>query len=253
MAKLHHATAKKAHDANVLMERNEADTAWVATTEGRAPMVHEKAPVALDAAILLRMLNDEYPGLLMAQNDEGEFLVSGDAETDIDDHDNTNVATIVLYEGADLPNLAQLLEIAAEMGVDPEEGYEEPKARQIVSPAFKAEYAARGNPRGCGDWLHEFLDRCLDMDGKLVEPIFTELLIRNNVPMTGRWASIPQRPSNGWQGRYRMSGRQQLEKIVVAVGFVLTEAGEKVEAPRDWLEDKLAKHPKIEPLWAFED
>lgn len=132
------------------------------------------------------------------------------------------------------------------------EAQTEPRvSRSVVPKAYKKDYAARGNAANCGDWLAKALDGyfdVLDEKGRTTgfdSDAFTGFLSDNEVQLNGKWATLPTSGQKGWIGRYRMNGRQQLEKVVLAKGS-MTIGGAVVEAPEHWLLDMATKHPKVE-------
>lgn len=156
-----------------------------------------------------------------------------------------------IWEGDKLPDLADVLDAAEDAGIDPEEGAEEDededRSGSIVAQKYRDEYAARGNPNHCGDWLAVWLaDRCAGVDAKgkpcFDVETFRSLLSANGVDMTAKWANTPE--TRGWQGRFRMSGRIALEKIVAIRGTVLTETGVEVRPDAMALADLRGKHAK---------
>jgi hypothetical protein len=108
-------------------------------------------------------------------------------------------------------------------------GEEEPERKSggIVKGKYKARYAARGNPRGCNDWLQNTLaPLTLNEFGKLRVAEFEAILDANGVKHA-HW----NRTTNGWQGRLRMSGGIALRtKVAEQYGLMLPD-GELIEAP----------------------
>lgn len=106
----------------------------------------------------------------------------------------------------------------------------DPIFRSVVAPSFKAKYAERGNPRGCGDWLHRTLARyTLDENKKLDVKAFLSVCRRNGVD-TSHWSTV----TPGWQGRLRMSGRLALAPLVASCGFLTLPDRSKLKAPKVW-------------------
>ena len=134
------------------------------------------------------------------------FDQGGDAEQEI-------------YSGDKVPGLALVLDTCAEEGIDPTpiEEEEEPRVSGSVVPAkYRDEYrSASTTGRSNGDWLAEQLAiDTLDAKGNLNMDDFVAVLERNAVPLVGKWAQLRFGGGRGWQGRFRMNGRQVLEKLV---------------------------------------
>lgn len=149
-----------------------------------------------------------------------------------------------LMETDKVPAIADIIEACEEAGLDPEE--EESDERDYSGGIVKEKYRAlyrevSSTGTNCGDWLAEWLaERTLDGEGKLDLDAFRAILTNNNVPMTGKWATPGG--SRGWQGRFRMNGRQVLEKFVAKEGEVLDAAGNNHVVPADALEALRTRH-----------
>lgn len=193
------------------------------------------------------ILRAEYPGLLfVASLDEigrvAGFLVTGVAgEGDIE----------TLYEGKDVPELADLLEAAEDAGIDPELGADdaddegEKASGSVVAETYRARYkSASTNGQSCGDWLAERLAiDTIGAEGFRV-PDFAAVLANNHVDQTGAWARLPDSGQKGWVGRWRMNGRQLLEKIVALNAEYFDATGTKHAPDAGWLAVMTAKHEK---------
>lgn len=248
MARIHHATAAKAEKAGIELETDH-DRNVVVAKWGEYEYPHTDAKIALEAAMLDRTFRLEYPALSLQMPEGDLFLV---------EHTDAEGEKTTLWEDGELPSLAFILELCDSNELDPEVGFaeaeeEEKAAKVVVADHYKKEYAARGNPNNCGDWLAITLEeQCKTKEGIDVDR-FTDILNLNGVPMTGKWAALPTSGQRGWQGRYRMNGRQKLEVIVATRGSLFLAEGHKIAADRDWLEAMLAKHPAIEPEWADDE
>lgn len=107
-------------------------------------------------------------------------------------------------------------------------------AKSVVKTAYKAKYAERAltakpvkgvskkaRARSCGDWLSVTLQKLtLGEKDKVSIADFTAILDANGVDHA-RWTNR----SKGWEGRFRMTGRLALQRIVA-------EGGE-LEVPAD--------------------
>lgn len=76
----------------------------------------------------------------------------------------------------------------------------------------------------CGDWLARLLKDSFHSDGKFDVQGFTRCLKDNGID----W-QIDQR-RHGWQGRFRMNGRQKLAVVARKTGSIVI-SGQKVSAP----------------------
>jgi len=197
---------------------------------------------------LASILAAEYPVLsLHPAYDDECTLVTGwlVIATMPNDEDTTTI-----YEGAKVPDLADLLDACEEADIDPETEIDgeddEPKASGSVVPEnYRAQYrAASSNGQTCGDWLAERLVADTHgIDGFNVED-FPAILSANGVDMSSKWAQLPYSGQKGWIGRYRMNGRQVLEKIVALTGIYMDNMGAKCTPHADWLEITRGKHAK---------
>lgn len=154
-----------------------------------------------------------------------------------------------IYSGEKVPSLALVLDTCAEEWIDPTptEEEEEPRASGSVVPAkYRDEYRlASTTGRSNGDWLAEQLaGDTLDGKGNLQLEDFRAVLANNSVDQTGKWARLPESGGRGWQGRFRMNGRQVLEKQVVKSGVYFGPTGIEHKPSDEWLADMAAKHGK---------
>lgn len=248
---IHHATLKRATAEGIALV--ETDTAFGPAILAAADPItlHRKAATALDAAILMRMLKAEYPALVVTRvaEDGGE----GDprAHFRVEDRGGEHA----FYVGEELPKLADVLEACEEAGFDPtvapegEEEDEDERSGSVVPIVYKQRYAERGNPANCGDWLAVTLETYCHVAaekgrGKFDLEAFETILTTNGVPL-GPWAT---NRNPGWQGRFRMSGRNVLAKTVAAKGFLfvpgeITGDGKDAElaAPEEWVRENMPK------------
>ena len=112
------------------------------------------------------------------------------------------------------------------------------KSAGVVKAKYHQLYRERGNPRHCGDWLAKTLDGVFDNGGSFDADAYAEFLRANGVEMVGKWAALPASDQPGWKGRFRMNGRQKLQRRVLKTGVLLRIIDGKTveeEAPIDWL------------------
>lgn len=156
---------------------------------------------------------------------------------------------VEIYRGEKVPSLAVVLDTCAEEGIDPVPAEEEEAPRSsgsVVPEAYRARYRLDSSTgRSNGDWLAEQLaNDTLNADGTLHMDDFIAVLERNSVPLTGKWAALRFGGGRGWQGRFRMNGRQVLEKMVTKAETYIDTTGHGVKPSTDWLTDMQAKHAK---------
>jgi hypothetical protein len=114
------------------------------------------------------------------------------------------------------------------------------RKRSVVKPKYKMRYIARAREAGetkkaakrsAWDWLaQELAAECLDPKGKIDIVRFTAILTANGVDHS-RWTNR----SKGWEGRFRMTGRLSLQRVVAETGVLVTAEGAKLQAPADWV------------------
>jgi hypothetical protein len=117
--------------------------------------------------------------------------------------------------------------------------------RSVVRPGYKQRYIERAEalqrkPMGVsmkalkrmtGDWLAiELAKLTLDPKSKLVVASFEAVLAANGVKYD-HW----NRTSKGWQGRFRMTGRLALQRVVAEAGELAVPNGAAIAAPRSWV------------------
>ncbi|MCY4245911.1 MAG: type II toxin-antitoxin system prevent-host-death family antitoxin [Gammaproteobacteria bacterium] len=126
-----------------------------------------------------------------------------------------------------------------------QDGKSRAASHSVVAPSCKDEYAARGNPRRCSDWLARELDgQFCGADGGFDEPAFTRMLVDNGVELAGDWAELPRKRTPGWQGRYHMNGRRKLEIRILRQGHLKLHGREVTPGP-DVLRELQARHPGV--------
>lgn len=155
-----------------------------------------------------------------------------------------------VYTGPKVPSLALILDTCAEEGLDPsapDEDEDAPRVSGSVVPEkYRADYRLNSTTgRSNGDWLAEQLaNDTLDAKGNLVMDDFVAVLERNAVPLTGKWAALRFGGGRGWQGRFRMNGRQVLEKLVCKAGVYVDATGQQLTPSPEWMADMSVKHAK---------
>jgi hypothetical protein len=124
--------------------------------------------------------------------------------------------------------------------MDPSEDEEEPKPNSVVAEKFKLKYienaraagiAGKAAKRSSWDWLAQRIaEQCLGEKEKINIDDFMDLLDCNGVDHS-KWTNR----NKGWEGRFRMTGRVVLQKVVANNGVLKTMTGESVPPP-EWVE-----------------
>ena len=194
----------------------------------------------------------EYPALtLEAEVDEAASRVTSWTVCCAVYSDDEPDATEILTSDK-VPDLADVLEACEEAGVDPEAGVEEEEepvvSGSVVPEVYRARYrAASSNGQTCGDWLAEWLvDQTTNPEtGNLSVPDLTAIFEANDLDMTATWAKLPTSGQKGWVGRYRMNGRQSLERQVAVSQKLYDGRATEVEVPEGEMALLRAKHAKL--------
>lgn len=127
----------------------------------------------------------------------------------------------------------------------------EPEAEEgvggsVVASKYRAKYAELGHPTHCGDWLAELLNNlCIHGKGTDLDQ-FERICSMNGVDL-----SKYNRESKGWQGRFRMTGRNLLAKRVYMAGGILKAinaegVATEYRAPAEWMQAQRFNMPKSE-------
>lgn len=237
MTTIHHATVKSAankhgvtlsndDEGNVVAAFGEREFTFPTEAEGDEPTQAELTEVAKDAICVVadvRAFEAEYPRFQIDQ-DEGDYVGRF-----VEDGE----------EVARDPELADLFETLREAGVEgADDEDDEPEVRSVVPYRYKREYAERGHPAHCGDWLAVTLNaRCLREGGFVIEPMVAICEANGLDPQ--RWLKSSTR---GWQGRFRMTSRNALAKVVAVAGVMHVPAeannGEgdvELTPPAEWI------------------
>ena len=238
--KVHHATQKWADDRRIAITFE--DDMFVArknATEWR----WTDAKTAVRATAFGALLAADYPSLALYFHEESQSFVVKGRDEEGEWHDLNSYKEPP--EVSDLPDIA---EAAIGQGIDPEAGFteedEEDRATGSVVPTkYKVIYAERGDATNCGDWLADTLKSnipTIAKDGKLVvDTIHLDIVFKMNRVMSedGKWGRAfhdANYRTNGWEGRFSMSGRNILRKRVADAGYLLLAEDEKHMAPEAW-------------------
>jgi len=197
---------------------------------------------------LQAILAAEYPALTIAPVAD-ELGKAVGFQTSWTDSEATE--TILVLETKKVPEIADIFAACEDRDLDPEDGVEDDdEARapssSIVPETYRKQYKQNSTTgRSNGDWLAERLATdALDANGKLSIEAFTSILEANGVDLTGKWAQARFQTHNGAPGRYRMNGRQVMEKTVAKTGQYFGPNGEEHTPDPEFLADIRAKHAK---------
>lgn len=256
MTRLHHATRKKIERFGHTIEQN--DDFY------RAGGFWHHDPKVLAQVIELSHQLSEYNGLLVEQanNPEPRFEVFARTKHNL---------IRILGPQAEVPDLYDVTEAAKAENIDPDNtarawspsddadddqgqddededqdgDQDQDNSREIVGAQYRERYRKHGGT--CGDWLAKWLSSEFTVvrDGRHIfdHRAFRDLLERNGIDVTAKWAQEPDPMTNSWKGRFRMTGRQKLEKIAAEQGHIDTENG-PIEVPEEELEYLYRRHPK---------
>jgi hypothetical protein len=240
--RIHHATQKKADANNIAIVADlDAMRFYITDNNTGHSQSFVNASVGLAAILLDRTLKAEYPVLTLGMMADGKSIAVR--------YSNSGKDFVIGTWHNMVPTLADLVECCERLGVSPEdepdflegeledepdflegELEDEDAPKDVVPDKYKALYAERGNRNHCGDWLALFLEG-FSKDGTFNYSAFDDLLNANGVDKTGKWASLFMSGAKGWQGRYRMNGRQKLEQQIAETGK-LVWGGENIKIPR---------------------
>lgn len=220
------------------------ETNRIIITEVTAANIHHAR--AKKAAALAQMLAAEYP------------LVAVVAETQIDEEGRETVVAwsvehaetgdlILETEDAAVPTIADIIEAAADAEIDIEsvEDEDDEVSGSVVPDEYRKLYReASSTGQSNGDWLAEQLAADTHgVEGFMVED-FAAVLVANSVDQSGAWARLPESGQKGWVGRWRMNGRQAIEKMVALRGVYMDPHGNEHQPDPKWLSDTRLRHAK---------
>jgi hypothetical protein len=246
MSTIHHAKIKSAASKGVILTYDEGECTVTAhmpepnrrvtlevEPEGDEPTqaeLTERAGDAWSALADILAYEEDHPKLTIRQ-ETGDFVAYHRSGRGIGE------------EIARDPEIADLFETMQENEHGGEADDDEPDETGSVVPAkYKKEYAERGDPAHCGDWLAITLkDLCRVLeDGKEVTDLDRlQAIAQANDVDPARYGKLGL-ATNGWQGRFRMTVRNMLTPRVAAKGFLFIPEGadskgeRELNAPRQW-------------------
>lgn len=249
---VHNAIVKKAQKFGIIMEdlgddedRSERFKAhW---PEYNQVMFGPEAKYLLDDMIAVREMRKSYASFDVKIQDDNTVVIKVRG---------TNIEVTGLRANAAFGVAKKAwMEARSELDIDDEEEDNETEAEideahaedelervgSVVSEKYRARYAEAGHPNNCGDWLREVIDNlCKNKEGTNLE-LFTIICAANGVDATKRKL---EKPSD--RGRYMMSGRNELSKVVWLAGeFKMPETvngGESFIPPAEWFDLVQKKH-----------
>lgn len=209
-----------------------------------APTIRMHHATRAKAERLVAAFEADYP-MLTLEATEGNDVDHETYTHDVGSFVVTHEDGETVYEGDKVPDLADICDTALEMGLSLEsEEEEKAPSGSVVPEEYRLQYREKSsNGQTCGDWLAEFLvNQTHGIDGFNVDD-FTHILNANGVDMTAKWAKLPESGQPGWIGRYRMNGRQVLERLVAERGWV-NGMVDRFDVPASDLAILRAKHAK---------
>lgn len=246
---IHHATLKKAqkHDIEIVESFDDdgsplIEVSWGEKGSKRTFVYPWPAKLALETMLTFRSIALEYPQVEVraAKEDGSRWAVSCGGET-------IKAPTLAEAWKKALAD-SDFCDAVREAEKEAEAEEEERVVSSIsVLRRYREVYAERGNPNHCGDWIALQLEgQFVTSDPETGRPVFDHeafaaMLIENGVDMSGKWADLPNSGTRGWQGRYRMNGRQKLEVVVAKRGTLLLN-GEELVVPKDVLAELRKRH-----------
>ena len=230
---IHHATVKSAASKGVTLTSD--DMQVVATGHGvtvaldiedEEANVTDIAKDALNAVLEIRDYQIEHPSIRVRFED-GDFVAYSHPVGDGIARD---------------PDLADLFVTLAEQPEDEADEEPEEGSGSVVPEKYKKLYAERGDATNCGDWLAKVLNTyCRVLEGKktVTDIDRLEAIASANGVTAERYGKLGV-ATNGWAGRYRMTVRNMLTKLVAAKGEITIPDGAgsdgdyTIKAPREW-------------------
>lgn len=216
-------------------------------------MFGREAKYLLDDMIAVRVMRKEYQSFDVKIEDDNTVTIKVRG---------TNIEVKGFRAAAAFPKAKQLwMESRQDLDIDDEEADQESEAEieaehneaeeeervgSVVSEKYRARYAEAGHPNNCGDWLRGVIDGiCSNKEGFNLE-LFEAICNANGVDMSGY-----KRESKGDKGRFSMTGRNRMSRIVWMMGELkmpeTINGGESYRAPQEWRDEVQAKYKYKKP------
>ena len=237
---MHKGTLKKAQKLGVKMTENTKDQTVTVSWKKYRFVLPFTATAALNemADVIKFASKSEYRSLHITLEDR-DFVIKTKDDQELSKGSTVREAITNLPD-VDYGDVADAED-------DAEREWPSLSALQAAKPVYKE----RGDINNCGDWLANqlkdaFLTTQMTDEGKIQSfdiDGFTGCLTANGVPIKEGRSFLPfaRRKTRGWQGRYRMNGRQKLEVMVAEKGFLKID-GKKVSVPHAALTELRMKH-----------
>lgn len=241
MTKIHHATAARMDKMGIEFNTEErGNTTYFVFDADNITLSHTSAKRLVDLVTIAQALKAEYPRISIIDDDEFVAHVARYVDEEGEAHE-----LMVIVDDTDFRTLlADVLFECGELGFDPELGFKEDRS-MVVPTKYRENYALAGDPDTCGDWVAIMLrGKFVSGEGKFDHVAFASFLSANGVELTGKWSVLPSSGQRGWQGRYRMNGRQKLE-VALLVSGQLVDGAETRPLTDSEIEHLLVRHPKF--------
>lgn len=242
---IHHATIKRAAKLGIDLNETPEGIVVAEYKKGDRQFSHSNVQVALNAVRLSSRFALEYPNILVGGKNTEVTTVTVFHEVD------GKTTPLFDFDGREMTDkqcdeyFAKALEMAEDADLDTGEDDEVRYSGTVVAEKYREMYKERGNENHCGDWLAEYLDGMfqVEVDGKtrFDAEAFADFLADNGVELTGKWAALLGSTQAGWQGRFRMNGRQKLE-VAVAIRGTVIHGNSEVDVPKKALKELRDKH-----------
>lgn len=248
---IHHAKVKKAANLGIVLTNDELEVTAHLTEQNirvtleaeddESATLNECADNAMEAVLEIRDFQKENPTIRIRFED-GDYVAYSLVKEG---------RKITEDETARDPELADLFETLREQAEGTTGEEDEPEDRGSVVPEkYKKIYAERGDATHCGDWLALTLNslcKVLNEKGRETTDLDRlETIANANGVSPDKFGKLGVQ-TNGWQGRYRMTIRNALAKVVALKGSLFVpegcgkDADTDLKAPKEWV---LAHSPK---------
>jgi hypothetical protein len=243
---VHHAVIKKAQKAGIILEdlgdEEERGTRYKAFyPKWNRILFGETASGVLEQMLHVKNGLEHYQSMVIEHLDDGVSVKVTIRGTDIDVSGVPSFAVpkaIKEWERSreDLSIEDEEADAEVEAETDAEVDGDDDRPGSVVSAKYRARYAEAGHPNNCGDWLRGILDNlCRNKEGTNIE-LFTEICAANGVDATKR-----KLEKSSDRGRYVMSGRNELSRVVWQNEELkmpdTVNGGESYRPPKEWLVD----------------
>ena len=243
---VHHAVIKKAQKAGIILEdlgdEEDRDVRYKAHyPKWNRILFGESASGVLEQMLHVKHGLEHYQSFVIEHDDDGKTIKVTVRGTDISISGVPSYAVPKAIKDwqesrQDLSIEDQEAEDEVDAETQAEVDADDERPGSVVSEKYRVRYKEAGHPENCGDWLRVTLDNiCKNKAGTNIE-LFTEICAANGVDATKRKL---EKPSD--RGRYVMSGRNELSRVVWQNEELkmpdTINGGESYTPPREWLLD----------------